>query len=177
MVVVNAAPHANQSAVEKEITHVLKRFPLATVSSQAQLKQQQDQSVNSLLALVYVLLGLSIVVSLFGIINTLVLSIYERTREIGMLRAIGTTRSQVRWIIRWESVITSMIGAVLGLVLGLVLAILITVGLSSQGIEFALPVGQLAIWLVFAIVFGILAAAYPARRAARLDVLRAVAYE
>lgn len=177
VVVVNVAPHANQAAVEKAITDVLKRFPLATVSSQAQLKQQQDQSVNSLLALIYVLLGLSIVVSLFGIINTLVLSIYERTREIGMLRAIGTTRSQVRWIIRWESVITSLIGAILGLVLGIVLAVLITIGLSSQGIEFALPVGQLLIWVAFAIIFGILAAAYPARRAARLDVLRAVAYE
>jgi putative ABC transport system permease protein len=177
VIVVNAAPHANQATVEKEITAVLKRFPLATVSSQAQFKQQQDQGVNSLLALVYVLLGLSIVVSLFGIVNTLVLSIYERTREIGMLRAIGTTRSQVRWIIRWESVITALIGALLGLVLGIVLAVLITIGLSSQGIEFALPVGQLFIWLVFAIFFGIVAAAFPARRAARLDVLRAISYE
>lgn len=177
VVVVDILPHANEAMVEKGITNVLKRFPVVTVSSQTQLKQQQDQNVNSLLALVYVLLGLSIVVSLFGIINTLVLSIYERTREIGMLRAIGTTRAQVRWIIRWESVITSLIGAILGLVLGVVLAVLITIGLSSQGIEFALPVGQLAIWLAFAIVFGILAAAYPARRAARLDVLRAVSYE
>ena len=94
-----------------------------------------------------------------------------------MLRAIGTTRSQVRWIVRWESVITSVIGAVLGLVLGIVLAFLITAGLSSQGIEYALPFGQLLIWVVVAIVFGIVAAAWPARRAARMDVLRAISYE
>jgi putative ABC transport system permease protein len=116
-------------------------------------------------------------VSLFGIINTLVLSIYERTREIGMLRAIGTTRGQVRWIIRWESVITAVIGAVLGLLLGIVLAAVVTAGSSSQGIEFTLPIGQLLLWVVFAMLFGIVAAAWPARRAARLDVLLAVAYE
>lgn len=120
---------------------------------------------------------LSVLVSLFGIINTLVLSIYERTREIGMLRAIGTTRIQIRWMVRWESVITSVIGAVLGLLLGIVLAALITAGLASQGIEFTLPVGQLLIWVVFAVIFGIVAAAFPARRAARLDVLSAASYE
>lgn len=94
-----------------------------------------------------------------------------------MLRAIGTTRGQVRWIIRWESVITSVIGAILGLLLGIVLAVMVTAGLQSQGIEYALPIGQLLIFVVLAVVFGIVAAAWPARRAARLDVLQAVAYE
>ena len=175
---INAAPGVSVSALETRVTNALNlNFPNLSVSSQQQFKAQQDNQINSLLALIYVLLSLSIIVSLFGIINTLVLSIYERTREIGMLRAIGTTRTQIRWMIRWESVITSLIGAILGLVLGIVLAILITIGLQSQGIEFALPIGQLFIWVVVAIIFGIVAAAFPARRAARLDVLRAVAYE
>ncbi len=177
-VVVQAAAGVNTGRLEHRIARVLAAsYPTLSVNSQQQFKSQQDSQVNSLLGLVYVLLGLSIVVSLFGIINTLVLSIYERTREIGMLRAIGTTRTQVRWMVRWESVITSLIGAVLGILLGILLAVLITVGLASQGIEFALPIGQLIVWVVLAVIFGIVAAAFPARRAARLDVLRALAYE
>ena len=94
-----------------------------------------------------------------------------------MLRAIGSTRAQVRWIVRWESVITAVIGAITGLILGLVLSVIVTAGLQSQGIEYAFPIGQLLLWVLFAILFGIVAAAYPARRAARLDVLQAIAYE
>jgi putative ABC transport system permease protein len=177
-VVVAANPGVNLNVLKTRIAFVLQaQFPTATVHSQQDLKNQQTQNVNQLLALIYVLLAMSLIVSLFGIINTLVLSVYERIREIGMLRAIGTTRGQVRWIIRWESVITSVIGAILGLVLGIILAVLVTAGLQSQGIEYSLPIGQLLIWVVFAMVFGIIAAAWPARRAARLDVLQAVAYE
>jgi len=177
-VVVSQAPGQNLNTLKARITTMLNaQYPTATVHSQQDLKDQQSKSVNQLLALIYVLLAMSVIVSLFGIINTLVLSIYERTREIGMLRAIGTTRGQVRWIIRWESVITAVIGAILGLLLGIVLAVLVTAGLQSQGIEYALPIGQLLIWVVFAVFFGIVAAAWPARRAARLDVLQAVAYE
>jgi putative ABC transport system permease protein len=176
--IVQAAPDANLTVLKKRINHLLvTRYPSASVNSQQDFKDQQAQSVNQLLTLIYVLLAMSVLVSLFGIINTLVLSVYERTREIGMLRAIGTTRRQVRWMVRWESVITSVIGAILGLLLGIVLAALVTQGLSDQGIEFTLPIGQLLIWVVFAIIFGIVAAAWPARRAARLDVLQAVAYE
>ena len=171
-------PGADMKTVQRRIDALLKsRYPQVTSHSQVQIKQRAESNVNRLLGLIYVLLAMSVLVSLFGIINTLVLSVYERTREIGMLRAIGTTRTQVRWIIRWESVITAVIGAVLGLLLGIVLAALVTQGLSAQGIEFALPIGQLLIWVVFAIVFGIIAAAFPARRAARLDVLGAIAYE
>jgi putative ABC transport system permease protein len=175
---VTVVPGQSLSVVKQRIHRVLQaQYPSADVYSQQDLKNQQNQNVNQLLALIYVLLAMSVIVSLFGIINTLVLSVYERTREIGMLRAIGTTRRQVRWIIRWESVITSVIGAVLGLLVGIVLALLITTGLQGQGIEYTLPIGQLLIWVVFAIFFGIVAAAFPARRAARLDVLQAIAYE
>lgn len=178
IVLVNAAPGQNVGQLETRIKNALAtRYPTAAVHSQADYRKQQDKNINQLLAFVYVLLAMSVLVSLFGIINTLVLSIYERTREIGMLRAIGTTRTQVRWVVRWESVITSVIGAILGLVVGVALAFLVTAGLSSQGLEYTLPIGSLLIWVVFAMVFGIVAAAWPARRAARLDVLQAVAYE
>ena len=113
--------------------------------------------------------------SLFGIVNTLVLSITERTRELGMLRAIGTSRKQVRRMIRYEAVITSLIGGVIGLVLGTVLAVLV-----SQPIDdftLSLPIGSLVFLLVLAGIAGMLAAILPARRAARLDVLQALAYE
>ncbi|HYZ38667.1 MAG TPA: FtsX-like permease family protein, partial [Pseudonocardiaceae bacterium] len=177
-VLVNAAPGQNIKALKAHIAALLSaQYPTASVHSQQDLKEQNTQNVNKLLALIYVLLAMSVLVSLFGIINTLVLSVYERTREIGMLRAIGTTRTQVRWMIRWESVITAVIGAVTGLVVGIVLSILVTAGLQSQGIEYALPIGQLLLWVVFAMLFGIVAAAWPARRAARLDVLGAIAYE
>jgi putative ABC transport system permease protein len=177
-VVVNAAPSADKSTVRKRLQSALQRaFPTATVHSEKDFENQQSSGVNQILALVYVLLAMSVIVSLFGIINTLVLSIYERTREIGMLRAIGTSRAQVRWIVRWESVITSIIGGLLGLVLGVALAFLATSALRDQGLEYTLPIGQLLIWVAFAILFGIVAAAWPARRAARLDVLQAIAYE
>jgi putative ABC transport system permease protein len=175
---VTVVPGQSLQLVQSRIDALLKsQYPQVTSHSQLQIKQRAEANVNQLLGLIYVLLAMSVLVSLFGIINTLVLSVYERTREIGMLRAIGTTRTQIRWIIRWESVITAVIGAVLGLLLGIVLAALITQGLSGQGIEFTLPIGQLLIWVVFAIIFGIVAAAFPARRAARLDVLQAIAYE
>jgi putative ABC transport system permease protein len=174
----NVAAGVDAAIVKARIERVLAAtYPTAAVHSRQDLKTQSDKGINQLLGLIYVLLAMSILVSFFGIVNTLVLSIYERTREIGMLRAIGTTRGQLRWMIRWESVITAVIGAILGLLLGIVLAVLVTAGLSSQGIEFALPIVQLLLWVIFAILFGVVAAAFPARRAARLDVLKAVSYE
>jgi putative ABC transport system permease protein len=176
--VVDAANGVRVDKLENRIKRFLtRRYPTLTVLNQAQFKQQNDSRVDTLLYFLYVLLALSIIISVFGIVNTLILSIYERTREIGMLRAIGTTRRQARWMIRWESVITSLIGAILGILVGTGLALVITAGLQSQGIEYAVPVGELPVFLGLAVLVGIIAAALPARRAARLDILRALSYE
>jgi len=154
------------------------QFPQARSRTAAQFKQDQANQINTLLALIYVLLALSVIVSLFGIVNTLILSIYERTRELGMMRAIGTSRRQVRQMIRYESVITALIGGVFGLVIGVVGAVLITTfTLSGSGYVQAFPIGTLFILLVIAALAGLLAAQLPARRAARLDMLSALASE
>ena len=120
---------------------------------------------------------MSVVISLFGIVNTLVLSITERIREIGMLRAIGLTRSQLRRMVRYESVITSGIGGIIGIVLGVALAWVFCLGLADQGIVFRVPWLQLVVFFVVSIAAGVLAAVLPARRAARLDPLDALHYE
>ena len=117
------------------------------------------------------------IISLFGIANTLALSIFERTRELGMLRAIGMSRRQVRRLIRYESVITALIGAVLGLITGMVFAALMSVPLADEGFSLSYPIAQLVLLMVLAALAGVLAAIGPARRAARLDVLEALAYE
>ncbi len=133
--------------------------------------------LNDVMNLFYVLLALSVIVSLFGMVNTLVLAVFERTRELGMLRAVGMTRRQARRMIRQESVITALIGAALGLPLGIGLAALVTQSLSKFGVSFTLPVGTLVVFTVVAILAGVLAAIAPARRAARLNVLNALQYE
>jgi putative ABC transport system permease protein len=152
------------------------QFPQARSRTAAQFKADQANQINTLLALIYVLLALSVIVSLFGIVNTLILSIYERTRELGMMRAIGTSRRQVRQMIRYESVITALIGGVFGLVIGVLGAVLITTfTLSGSGYVQSIPVETLAILLIVAALAGLLAAQLPARRAARLDMLSALA--
>ncbi len=153
----------------------LKDFPNAKVQTRKQFKDNQIAAFKQILNLLYVLLALSVVISLFGIVNTLVLTVFERTRELGMLRAIGMTRRQVRRMIRHESVITALIGAVLGLVLGVVLGALFAVAVKD--IVFAIPWMQLIIFTIAAIVVGIVAAVFPARRAARLNPLEALHYE
>jgi putative ABC transport system permease protein len=175
---VKLEPGADAAMVQDRIDGLLtKQFPTAEALNQEELKQNQENQINPLLGLVYALLSLAIIVSLFGIANTLALSIHERTRELGMLRAVGMSRRQVRRMIRYESVITALIGAVLGMVLGLIFAALMSVPLESQGFVLSYPVGQLALILVVAALAGVVAAIAPARRAARLDVLQALAYE
>jgi len=147
------------------------------VQTEAEYVAGQSAFMDTMLNLLYVLLALSVVVSLFGMINTLVLSVFERTREVGMLRVVGMSRRQARRMIRQESVITALIGATLGLPLGLFLAAALTHALGKYGVEFAVPVGSLVAFVVVALLAGVLAAVAPARRAGKLDVLAALQYE
>src|SRR5918999_305927 len=169
---------ANADRVQEQITQRGdRRFPTIDTLNQQELKDNQEEQINQLVGFFYVLLALAIVISLLGIVTTLALSIHERTRELGMLRAVGMSRRQVRTMVRYESVITALIGAILGTVLGVIFASLLAVPLSDEGFELSYPIGTLLILLVLAALAGVLAAIFPARRAARLDVLRALAYE
>ena len=152
-------------------------FPVAEVLNQGELKESREEQINQLVMLVYALLVFAILISLFGIANTLALSIHERTRELGMLRAIGMSRRQVRTMIRYEAVITALIGAILGMVLGIVFAALIAQPLKDEGFTLSYPVGSLLLLLVLAALAGVIAAILPARRASRLDVLQSLQYE
>jgi putative ABC transport system permease protein len=173
---VGTTPGANLPRVKAAIGRTLAReFPEAEVLTGKEFKDKIAGQINTLLGLIYALLALAIIVSLFGIVNTLVLSISERTRELGMLRAIGTSRRQIKRIVRYESVITSLIGGVLGIVVGVVLAVIFTRPLDD--FTLSIPVVTLLIVLVVAGIAGIGAAILPARRAAKLDVLQALAYE
>jgi ABC-type antimicrobial peptide transport system permease subunit len=176
-VFVTETPDSNPDTVQAALDEALKGYPTAQVQSNAQQKEQVASSVNTILVIFYALLALSVMISLFGIVNTLVLSIFERTREIGMLRSVGTTRRQLRAMIRWEAVITSIIGGVLGVLLGIMFGWAVCKGLESEGLSFVFPTVQIVIFLVLSIVAGIVAAILPARRAAKLDVLEALQYE
>jgi ABC-type antimicrobial peptide transport system permease subunit len=161
----------NEAALER----VLDGFPNAKAQTREAFIDNQIAPLSQILNILYVLLALSVLVSLFGIVNTLVLTVFERTREIGMLRAIGMTRRQVRRMIRHESVITALIGATIGIALGIALAALLIARVDF--IVFSFPTTQVIVFVLAAIVVGIVASVFPARRAARLDPLQAIAYE
>ena len=171
----NAA--AGGTVDKTDVETALAGFPDTRIQTRAEWIDKEDQEIQQFLLLLYVLLALSVIVSLFGMVNTLALSVFERTRELGMLRAVGMTRRQTRRMIRHESVITALIGAALGLPLGIFLAALVTSALGQYDIRFALPLGQLIVLSVVAVVAGLLAAVTPARRAAKLDPLKALQYE
>lgn len=178
LVLVKAIPGQDlavlQAAGQKQLD---KNFPTAKIQTRHEYTDTMTKQVNQLLLLIYALLAMSIVISVFGIVNTLVLSVYERTREIGMLRAIGASRRQVRRMVRYESVITSIIGGLLGIVVGVVFASLLISQLGTEGIVFALPGLQLVYMLIASAAVGIIAAVLPARRASRIDILDAIHYE
>ena len=165
------------AAAQKALDHAIAGFPEAKIRTADDFISNNARFIDQLLGIFYVLLALAVIVSLFGIVNTLVLSVFERTRELGMLRAIGMTRRQVRRMVRHESIITAVLGAVIGIAIGLGLAAAVATAFGDQGFAFAIPAGTLIAVVVVAVVAGILAAALPARRASRLDPLSALAYE
>jgi putative ABC transport system permease protein len=176
MVLVNTpdgVSDANTATIEDDVSG----FADAKVQTRSEFIKNSEKPINRLLNLLYVLLALSVIVSLFGIVNTLVLTVFERTRELGMLRAVGMTRSQTRMMIRYESIVTSLMGAALGIVVGTFLGALVIHALSGEGLVFSFPVLTIVYFVIAAIVVGILAAIVPARRAARLNVLEALQYE
>lgn len=172
-----AGPDTNPEELASAANRALGSFPSAEALSREEFKDNLNEQINQLLGLVYGLLLLSVIVALLGIVNTLALSVHERTRELGMLRAVGMSRRQVRRMVRAESVITAGIGAVLGTLLGIVFALVVSRPLEDQGFVFTIPVGTLIVFFVLAAIAGVLAAIPPARRASKVDVLRAVTTE
>jgi putative ABC transport system permease protein len=168
-------PGADAGTVKDRITAALADHPDAKVLDQRGFEQEIGGFVDALLALVSAMLLLAVVIALLGIVNTLALSVFERTRELGLLRAVGMTRSQVRSMVRWESVVISLIGAVLGAALGVGLGMALAQALKGDGVtELSVPVLQVAAYVVGAALAGVLAAVGPSRSAAKVDVLKAV---
>jgi putative ABC transport system permease protein len=170
---------ADPAAVTDRIEQIMNDFPLVTVGDRSSLVDQYTGFINVALAIVSVLLGVAILIALLGILNTLLLSIYERTRELGMLRAVGLSRGGVTRMVGTESVILAVFGCVLGILLGVGLGAAISAALIDRDFltTIAIPWTNLVVYVVVAIVAGVLAALWPARRAARLNVLEAIAYE
>ncbi len=159
-------------------SEALKDYPNVEAKDQAATKAQQSQAIDQVLAFVLVLLLLSIIIAVFGIVNTLGLSIYERVRELGLVRAVGMSRKQVKRMVRVEAVIIAVLGAVLGMVIGIAFGWALQRALAPLGIDrLAIPVGQLILYLIVAALCGVLASIWPARRAAKLNVLEAISYE
>jgi putative ABC transport system permease protein len=166
------------TTVDNAVTSAVAPFPNVQVQTRAQYEQTQVSAINQILGLVYALLALAVLIALIGIVNTLMLSVFERTREIGLLRAVGMRRRQVRIMIRSEAVILAIFGAIIGIVIGTGMGLALVASLKQQGVtDTAVPVSNLVGFLVLAAVLGLVAAGWPARRAAKLDVLAAIAAE
>ncbi len=175
---VNKDPSADATEVRRGVKAVVKDLPTVTVQDPAEFAQSQKDQIDFFLNFIYGLLGLAIVIALLGIVNTLALSVIERTREVGLLRAVGVSRRQLRRMVRLEAVVVAVLGAVLGIGTGLVFGVALQRAIADQGVDvLAVPWGQLALFVVFAAVAGVLAAVFPARRAARLNVLDAIGTE
>ncbi len=173
-----AAPGADRVALRQGLDAAVADLPTVSVADQAEYAAEQREPIDRLLFIVYALLGLAVVIAVLGIVNTLALSVVERVREIGLLRAVGLSRRQLRTMLRLESVAIAVLGAVLGVVLGLVFAVSLQRSLADDGIDvLAIPWVQLVGFIAVAAVVGVLAAVWPGRRAARLDILRAIATE
>ncbi len=168
------APASTRAAIES----VLKRYPNGKLQNQADFKAAQAKQITQVLNLIYALLLMAILIAVFGIGNTLALSILERTREIGLLRAVGMTRAQVRSTVRWEAVIIALFGTLLGLIIGVFFGWVLVQALKDQGIDrLSLPAGSLIVLVVLGALVGTFAAWLPARRASRLDLLTSLSAE
>ena len=175
-VFVNAHDGIDAASSRSAIDKVLTDWPSAELQDQAEFKEAITSEINSLLNLIYGLLALAVIIALIGIANTLALSVHERTRELGLLRAVGMTRSQIRSLVRWESVMIAMLGTGLGLGLALAGAWAIVQALAEEGVtSVVVPISRMIVIVAVAVLAGVIAALGPARRAARLDVLRAIA--
>lgn len=177
-ILMNLAPGIDPGQAKAAIEDALADYPNVTVNDPADITQQARDSVNQLLGIITAMLLLAVIVAVLGIVNTLVLSVVERTRELGLLRAVGATRRQVRTVVRRESVLTALLGAVTGIVLGVAAGIALSRALVAEGITaLSVPTVTLAVYLVVAVAVGIIAAIGPARRASRVDVLQAITAE
>ena len=174
---IKSSDRTDPAVVRGKVDDALSQFPAAKVQTTDEYRDEIGARVDQMVYLLYALLAMSLVISLFGIANSLFLSIHERTREFGLLRAIGATRAQVRRVVRYESVITAIIGGLLGIAIGLLFGYLMTAALADLGLSFSVPFAQLAGFLVLAVVVGVVAAVLPARRGARIDVLEALHQE
>jgi putative ABC transport system permease protein len=177
-ILLTTVPGLTPADAKPIIEAALEEYPNVTVNTPEDITRNAQSSVNQLLGIVTALLLLAVIVAVLGIVNTLVLSVVERTRELGLLRAVGGTRRQVRTVVRRESVLMALLGAVTGLVLGTAAGVALSRALQDEGVTtVAVPAATLGIYLVVAVVVGILAAIGPARRASRVDVLGAIASE
>ncbi|MBC2932044.1 ABC transporter permease [Nocardioides sp. zg-1228] len=174
---INVTDGADVDAVHDALDEVVADLPIVTVQDKEGFSELIKQQVNQLLFMIYGLLALAVVIAVIGIVNTLGLSVIERTREVGLLRAVGLSRRRLRLMITLESITIAVLGAVLGLVVGLLIGVALRQSLSEDLTVLALPLGSLAVFLVIAVVFGVLAAIVPAVRASRMKVLDAIATE
>ena len=166
---------ASTAQIRTAVDEITKDLPTVTLKDPSEFAEEQKEQIALFLNMIYALLGLAVVIAVLGIVNTLALSVIERTREIGLLRAVGLSRRQLRRMIRLESVIVAVLGAVLGVVMGVAFGIALQRAIADQGVEvLSIPWIQLAVFVVLAALVGVLAAVLPARRAARLDVLKAI---
>jgi putative ABC transport system permease protein len=175
-VFIDLAPGVSDAKAQAAIQPLVTQYGTGTLQSRNQYIDDQAKSINTLLALIYGLLLLSIIIAVVGIIITLLLSVYERRHEIALLRAVGMTRGQVWNTVSWESVITSLLGAVLGVLLGLVSGYILVLSLHDKGVTvFSVPVGSTIVILVLAFLVGVIAAIIPALKARKVNIIEAIA--
>ena len=175
-VFITKAEGVSEADAEQAIAAVAEQYPNGELQSRTDYINTQAQGIQQVVNIIYLLLALSVIIAAVGIVITLVLSVFERRRELGLVRAVGMTRPQVRSSVRWESVITAALGTVQGVVVGLLLGYAVVVALRSQGLStYAVPWGVIITVLVLAFVIGVLAAVYPAYKATRIDILDAIA--